>query len=44
MTYIHSLAEWASMEPADFCLRVTCGAIVVVILIAAVKHGLLGHR
>ena len=44
MSYIHALTEWAATAPGDFCLRVTCGAMVVVILIAAVRYGLLGHR
>lgn len=44
MTYIHALAQWASTEPADFSLRVSAGALVVVILVAAVRHGLFGHR
>lgn len=44
MTFIRELMEWASTNPGDFGLRVTCGAMVLVILIEALRHGLLGHR
>lgn len=44
MTYVHALAEWASTAPADFSLRVSAGALVAVILVAAVRQGLFGRR
>jgi len=44
MTLAHEIVQWASAYSADFCARVSGGALVILVTLVAVKRGMYPRR